>query len=102
VDFPDQWRANLVETDPEPGSLVSRRHWDLDDWHLPQPTRLDEALDDIHHQCGVMSVREEEWLADLQNLAGNEVLQVILVACIKHQVTPDALINGLSQSMLEY
>jgi hypothetical protein len=102
VAFPDQWRANLVESTSEPGSLVSRRHWDLDDWHLPQPTRVDEALDDIHHQCGVMSVREEEWLADLQNLAGNEVLQVILVACIKHQVTPDALINGLSQSMLEY
>ena len=102
VDFPDQWRANLVESDPEPKSLVSLRHWDLDDWHLPLPTRVDEAFDDIHRQCGVMSVREEEWLADLQNLAGNEVLQVILVACIKHQVTPDALINGLSQSMLEY
>ena len=102
VDFPDQWRANLVESAPEPRSLVPLRHWDMDDLQLPMLTRVDEALDDIHLQCGVMSVREEEWLADLQNLAGNEVLQVILVACIKHQVTPDALINGLSQSMLEY
>jgi len=38
----------------------------------------------------------------LQTLASNEVLQAILAVCIKHQVTPDSLINGLSQSMLEY
>ena len=61
-------------------------------------TRVDEALEEIHQQCGIMSVREEEWLADLQALAGNEVLQVILAACIKHQVTPDALINAASPS----
>ena len=102
VDFPDQWRHHLVESAPEPRSLVPLRHWDMDDLQLPILTRVDEALEDIHHQCGVMSVREEEWLADLQTLAGNEVLQAILAACLKHQVTPDALINGVSQSMLEY
>ena len=102
VDFPDQWRHHLVETAPEPRSLVPLRHWDMDDLHLPMMTRVDEALEDIHHECGVMSIREDEWLGDLQTLAGNEVLQVILAVCIKHQVTPDALINGLSQSMLEY
>ena len=78
------------------------RHWDMDDLHLPLLTQVDEALEDIHHQCGVMSVREEEWLADLQALAGNEVLQVILTVCIKHQVTPEALINVAVQSLLEY
>lgn len=64
-------------------------------------TRVDEALEDIHNQCSGMSVDEQEWIADLQNLTGNEVAQVILAACIKHQVTPESLLHGLSQSMLE-
>jgi len=102
VDFPDAWRHHLVESAPEPRSLVPLRHWDMDDLQLPILTRVDEALEDIHHQCGVMSVPEEEWLSDLQNLAGNEVLQVILAACLKHQVTPEALINVAVQSLLEY
>ena len=74
----------------------------MDDLQLPMMTRVDEALEEIHQQCGIMSVREEEWLADLQALAGNEVLQVILAVCIKHQVTPDALFNVAAQSLLEY
>jgi len=102
LDFPDQWRHHLVESAPEPRSLVSLRSWDMDDFQLPMMTRVDEALEDIHQQCGILSVKEEDWLADLQTLAGNEVLQAILAVCIKHQVTPDSLINGLSQSMLEY
>jgi len=102
VAFPDQWRENLVETALEPRSLVPLRHWDLDDLQLPLLTRVEEALEDIHQQCGIRSVREEEWLADLQALAGNEVLQVILAACLKHQVTPDTLLNSLTQSLLEY
>jgi hypothetical protein len=102
VAFPDQWRENLVETALEPRSLVPLRHWDLDDLQLPLLPRVEEALEDIHHECGVISVREEEWLADLQALAGNEVLQVILAACLKHQVTPDTLLNSLTQSLLEY
>ena len=101
VDFPDQWRTNLVEAAPELRSPLVLRRWDDDEFRVPMLTRVDEALEDIHQQCGVMSVREEEWLADLQALAGNEVLQVILAACLKHKITPDALINGLSQSMLE-
>jgi len=102
VAFPDQWRENLVETALEPRSLVPLRHWDLDDLQLPLLTRVEEALEDIYQQCGIRSVREEEWLADLQALAGNEVLQVILAACLKHQVTPDTLLNSLTQSLLEY
>ena len=102
VAFPDQWRENLVETALEPRSLVPLRHWDLDDLQLPLLPRVEEALEDIYQQCGVISVREEEWLADLQALAGNEVLQVILAACLKHQVTPDTLLNSLTQSLLEY
>ena len=101
VDFPDAWRHHLVETAPEPRALVSLRSWDMDDLPWPLLTRADEALEDIHHQCGVMSVREEEWLADLQALAGNEVLQVILAACIKHQVKPDDLLTVTSQCLLD-
>jgi hypothetical protein len=102
VDFPDQWRHHLVESAPEPRSLVPYQRWDMDDFQLPMLTRVDEALEDIHQQCGIMSVPEEEWLADLQALTGNEVLQVIIGVCMEHQVTPDALINVAAQSLIEY
>lgn len=102
VDFPDQWRHHLVESVPEIRSPLALRHWDEEEFQLPIMTRVDEALEDIHQQCGLMSVPEEEWLADLQNLAGNEVLQVIIAACIKHQVSPDDLFTVASQSLIEY
>ena len=101
VDFPDQWRENLVEAVQEFRSSLPVRYWDEDEFRVPMLTRLDEALEDIHHQCSAMSVEEQEWIADLQHLAGNEIAQVILAACIKHRVTPESLLNGVSQSMLE-
>jgi hypothetical protein len=103
LDFPDQWRQHLVESAPDTRMAELHRAWDWDRDELQWPlmTRVDEALEDLHHECGVLSVKEAEWLADLQALAGNEVLQVILAVCIKHQVTPDALLNGLTQSLLE-
>jgi len=102
VDFPDQWRHHLIESAPEPRSLVPYQRWDMEDLNLPLLTRVDEALEEIHRQCGIMSVPEEEWLADLQALTGNEVLQVIIGVCMEHQVTPDALINVAAQSLIEY
>jgi len=100
-DFPDVWRENLVEAVPEYRSSLPVRYWDEDEFRVPMMTRVDEALEDIHNQCSAMSVDEGEWMADLQNLVGNEVAQVILAACIKNQVTPESLLHGLSQSMLE-
>ena len=100
-DFPDVWRENLVEAVQEYRSSLPIRRWEEDEFRVPMMTRVDEALEDIHHQCSAMSVGEGEWMADLQHLAGNEVAQVILAACIKNQVTPESLLHGLSQSMLE-
>ncbi len=101
VDFPDLWRENLVEAVLEYRSLIPLRHWDEDEFRLPMMTRVDEALEDIHNQCSAMSVDESEWMVYLQNLTGDEVAQVILAACIKHRVTPESLLNGLSSQMLE-
>ena len=101
VDFPDVWRENLVEAVPEYRSLIPLSHWDEDEFRVPMMTRVDEALEDIHHQCSAMSVDEQEWMVDLQNLAGNEISQVIIAACIKNQVTPESLLHGLSQSLIE-
>ena len=100
VDFPNQWRENLVEAVPEFRSLLPIRHWDEDEFRLPMMSRVDEALEDIHYQCAAMSVDESEWMVDLQNLAGNEIAQATLPACIKHRVTPESLRNGLSSQML--
>jgi len=101
VDFPDLWRENLVDDIPEYRSILSVRRWDEDEFRVPMMTRVDEALEDVHYQCSAMSVEEAEWMADLQQMAGNEIAQIILSACIKHGVTPESLLNSLSQSMLE-
>jgi hypothetical protein len=49
-----------------------------------------------------LSVRDEEWLAEVQALASEDVHQIIIGACIKHGVTPEDLLVGAAQSMTEY
>ena len=100
MDFPDQWRENLVD-DVFDRSLLPVQRWDEYEFQVPMMTRVDEALEDVHFQCSAMSVDEMEWMSDLQHLAGNEIAQIILSVCIKHGVTPESLLNNLSQSIRE-
>jgi len=93
-------RENLVEAVPEYRTSLPTRHWDEHEFRVPVLARVDEALADIHHQCALRSVDESEWMVDLQNLAGDEIARVILSGSIKHQVTPEALLNGLNRSGL--
>ena len=102
VDFPEAWRRHLIETAPEPKLACPPWDWERDESQLPLMTRLDEALEDIHQQCGVLSVHEAEWLAEIQALAAGDVAQVIIAACLKHGVTPEDLLAAASQSLLEY
>ena len=65
VDFPDAWRANLVEVETERQPPGSDRHWDMDRPELEVPScfRLEAALEEIAQRCAVISVgKSNGWL----------------------------------------
>lgn len=104
VDFPDAWRANLIESKTAPLSLVAgrSRDWDQDELQIPLEIRLDDAMEDISRRCAILSVNEDQWFQELQKLAAGEVDQIIIAACIKHGVSPEDLLAVSLQSTLEY
>jgi alkylhydroperoxidase/carboxymuconolactone decarboxylase family protein YurZ len=104
VGFLEQWREHLVESKPEPRSLVPYHHWGLNEdlLRFPAEARLDDALEEISQRCASLSVREEDWLAEVHALATGEVSQIIIVGCMKNGVTPEDLLTWAEQSMLQY
>ena len=102
VDFPDPWRANLIESKIELSPLgFPRGGFDLEDVQVPLEMRMDDALEEISHRCSVLSVREDQWLQEMQALSTGDVNQIIIAACIKYHVTPEDLLAMASPSMLE-
>jgi hypothetical protein len=97
VDFPDAWRKNVVEA--EKPALFSRHDWGLDQPEMDMPwyNRLEDALEEISQRCAAGSVREEQWLAELNTLAASDAAQVIVAACLKHGVTPDELLDSVRE-----
>jgi hypothetical protein len=104
VDFPDAWRANIVDVERERPPLVQEHHWGLDQRELGTPlvVRVDEALEEISERCAAGSVLEDQWMAELSALAANDVSQIIINACLKHGVTPDELLFEMSQCRFGY
>ena len=104
VDFPDAWRANIVDVQMERPSWMPDQEWALarSESELPLVARMDEALEEIHHRCAAESVDEEQWMAELGALSANDVTQIIIEACLKHNVTPDELLVEVSQGQFEY
>lgn len=104
VDFPDAWRANLVEVRPERLPSLPDHRWEPEalESALPLVARVDEALEEIHRHCARHSIREEEWMSELGTLAASEIGQVILEACIRNGVTPEELLVELRQFQFEY
>lgn len=98
VDFPDAWRKNVVEVQPERHSLASyHKHilpaqWEPRDLELPEWMRAEHALREISQRCGASSLQEEDcWLA-LHSLIEDPTVNVIIAACLKHQVTPEVIL----------
>lgn len=104
VDFPDAWRANLVEVKTERRPSVSDLRWELEqaDRGSSQRFRLDDAFEEIHRRCTKRSIAEEQWLAELGRLAADDISHVIVEACIKHGVMPDELLAEMAQGSLDY
>jgi len=106
VDFPDAWRKHVIEV-PTHGHQVDGRQLGIYQWDddylgqqpqrsgmWPDPGQLDlpvwirteHAFRDLTRRSADSSVPEEEVLVALQSLAGNPVVNLILEACLKHQV----------------
>jgi hypothetical protein len=109
VDFPDAWRKNVIEVLAQ-GHQAAGHPWEDDYLGLqPQPSgrwpdpgqpdlpvwlRTEHAYRDItRHRASAVS--EEDVLAALQSLAGDPVVNLILEACLKHQVRPDEILGEL-------
>lgn len=103
VDFPDAWRANLVEETRECLSLQAQRSWGWEgpDWGMSRISRVDEALEEIHRRCGASAIEQEQWLSELQLLATEDVTQIIIEVCVQHGVTPEELLGELAQAEAE-
>lgn len=104
VDFPDAWRANLVEVKTERRSSVPDLRWELEqtDRASSQRFRLEDALEEIHQRCAALAIPEQQWLAELSRLAADDVSQVIIEACMKHGLSPDELLAEMAQSSFDY
>ena len=96
VDFPDVWRENLVEVKQEKSSFPDyHRAWDEAELGVPAGSRIEDALAEIAQRCASESITEEQWLAELN--AFNEVSQIIVEACLQHNVTPADLQTETAQ-----
>lgn len=106
VDFPDQWRKNVVEVLP----VLADGHWergqqlplergrressalDVPDW-----LRAEHALREIAVRCKDISLTEEDMMVALhclvESLAENPALDLIVEACLKHQALPGDLLE---------
>ena len=115
VDFPDAWRKNVIDVRSEVlahGHQTGSYQWD-DDYLGAQPQRsgrsdpgqldlpvwirTEHAFRDLTRRSAASSVPEEDVLAALQSLAGNPVVNLILEACLKHQVLPEEILGELDQ-----
>lgn len=59
---------------------------------IPEWMRAGHALREISHHC-----KEEDFLAALQSFIADPTLNIIVEACLKHQVTPDDLLGEVQQ-----
>ena len=101
TDFPDAWRTNVIEINHEEKREVRSMEFDpLEPWDfhrldLPAWSRAERALHEITSRAGPGSLPEEEVAAALQVLTGDPRLDLILEACLKHQVMPEEILGEL-------
>ena len=100
VDFPEAWRANLVEVRAERREVLpTPTRWQLDQPeldHQPYRFRVGDALEDIHRRSAHHGIPQEHWLAELGHLAADDVSHLLVTACLEHGVQPDELLAELA------
>jgi len=103
VDFPDAWRANLVEVREERRErreVIRAPRWQLElpelDHHQPHRFGLEDALEDIQRRSRQNGFTEQQWLAELGRLAADDVSHLLFTTCLEHGVHPDELLAELA------
>ena len=97
VDFPDSWRKNVIEAKREVRKFDladQHRRWDARQLDLPVWIRAEHAFGEITERFTASSLMEEDVLTALQALAGDLAVNLIVEACLKHQVTPDEILEA--------
>ena len=95
VDFPDQWRANLVE-----GKLEHKRteRWEME-YYREQPLtfRLDDVMEEIQRECSGVSVSQDQWVEVLNEMCRNQICCIIVEACLRNNVSPEDVLEEVTQ-----
>jgi hypothetical protein len=103
LDFPDAWRANLVEVAVTKSVLVPSHDWGLgqEDLLFPGTYRLEEAIEEINRRCRAHAIRPDQWLAELDAIAASDASQFIIQACLRHGVSPEELRAAMTATEFE-
>jgi hypothetical protein len=102
ADFPDAWKANLVEVETERRALSASPPWEHAESEMPQGFRLEGAMEEIYQRCAAISVDEEQMLTALKTLYASDAHEIIIEACLKYGVTPEEMLTELSQYTFGY
>lgn len=106
VDFPNTWRANLVEVTSERSPLTQtadhNQRWEMGELEIPLVMRLESALEEISQRCLVNEIPEDQWEAALKSLSSNLIGKIIVEACVDHRVTPEEILDEMNQYEFRY
>lgn len=98
IDFPDAWRANVVEVEKKRPTRRSEHHaWDPFEMEVPPYECAEGALEEIAHRCAGMQVKEDEWVEELKALSEGSIRQIIIESCLRNGLTPKEIIAEMSQ-----
>ena len=104
VDFPDGWRANIVDVQAEllPAPKRPIPGWGESEWSMHRGMRVDEALEEIHRTCAANTIAQEQWIEGLNVMAADETMQIIIETCLRYGVAPDELLAEMAQGEMEF
>ncbi len=99
LDFPEAWRRNIIEVKTERHGVFAGHDWGIDQSEIGLPwwDRTEDALGDLSRRCTAAAVSDDQLLAELGAMAANEASNVIIATCLKHNITPDELLDSLRE-----
>ncbi len=97
VDFPDAWRANLVEVQRE---RITREEQEFLMPFARQPEVgygicVERTIEDIMHQGELAAITEPEFVATLEELCDHPASRIILRTCFEHGIQPEDLLEEM-------
>jgi hypothetical protein len=96
AEFPAEWRQNVRTVEPVPHLRMGRR--DVGLWEprvLEQPSWLgtERAWRALSDAGSAHALSEADFVYAMQGILDNPALNLILLTCLQHQVTPEELLT---------